>query len=273
MAFIQCDFFSRVLNLSTSMNVILPRMEEMEKVEKVEKMGKMEGPQVPYRTLYLLHGFSQDHTSWCRQTSIERYAEAHGLAVVMPNGHHSFYLDMAQGPAYGAFMEEEIPAVTRSLFPLSHRREDTFVAGLSMGGYGAFRLALARPDLFSAAGSISGAVDIALLTADANPDWRAECERIFGRLDRLPGSSADLFSLASRLPDDQKRKLRFYQCCGTEDVLYQGNLRFRDHARGLGLDLEYTEGPGDHEWGYWDRMVKELLDWLPGGGKPKADFR
>jgi S-formylglutathione hydrolase FrmB len=249
MAFIQCDFHSSLLNLGTSMNVILPRPADAA---------------APSRTLYLLHGFAQDHTLWCRQTSIERYAEERGLAVVMPEGHHSFWADMAAGGAYGRYIEEELPAVTRSLFPLSHRREDTFICGLSMGGYGALRAALRRPDVFSAVGSLSGAADIALLTVDATSEWKEECERIFGRLEGIRGSGNDLFTLADRLDEAVKRSLRLYQCCGTEDVLLAGNRTFRDHATRGGLDLTYEEGPGGHDWSYWDRKVQDFLDWLTG---------
>ena len=165
-------------------------------------------------------------------------------------------------------MEEELPSACRSLFPLSPLREDTFVAGLSMGGYGAFRLALRRPDLFCAAGSFSGALDIAQLCEEQDPERRAEWEWMFGDLGRIAGSDFDLFHLASRLPTERRRELRLYECCGTEDFLYQGNLRFRDHARGLGLDLTFEEGPGEHEWGYWDRKVQDFLDWLlPAGSR------
>ncbi|HET6486139.1 MAG TPA: alpha/beta hydrolase family protein [Spirochaetia bacterium] len=247
MAFLQCDFFSATLALSTSMNVVLP-------------LG--EGVKRPYRTLYLLHGLSDDHTIWARRTSIERYADAHGVAVVMPAAGRSFYVDMANGARYGAFFEEELPSVTRSLFPLSPRREDTFVAGLSMGGYGAFRLALRRPDLFCAAGSFSGALNMAKVVEESDEERKAEWQRIFGDAGGVAGSDRDLFHLADALPPAARARLRLYQCCGTEDFLYQDNLLFRDHARRLGLDLSFSDGPGDHEWGYWDRQVKDFLDWL-----------
>ncbi len=247
MAFLQCDFFSSVLSLSTSLNVILPLGDSVTR---------------PYRTLYLLHGLSDDHTIWARRTSIERYAEAHGVAVIMPAVGRSFYVDMARGLRYGTFVEQELPSVCRSLFPLSPLREDTFVAGLSMGGYGAFRLALRRPDLFCAAGSFSGATDIAQIGQGSDEQMRAEWTWMFGDLGRITGSDFDLFHLASQLPRERRRQLRLYQCCGTEDFLYEGNVRFRDHARSLGLDLTYDEGPGTHEWGYWDRKVREFLDWL-----------
>ncbi len=116
--------------------------------------------QTPFRVLYLLHGYSDDQTAWQRWTSIERYAEGLNLAVVMPAAQNSFYTDMVHGGKFFTFLTEELPAVVHDLFPLSTERADTFVAGLSMGGYGAFKLALSRPDLYAAAASLSGALDI-----------------------------------------------------------------------------------------------------------------
>ena len=106
--------------------------------------------------LYLLHGLSDDHTAWLRYTSIERYATARGLAVVMPAVHRSFYADEAHGHAYWHFVSEELPAIVAAFFRLSERREDTFVAGLSMGGYGALKLGLHHPERFAAVASLSG---------------------------------------------------------------------------------------------------------------------
>ncbi len=143
MALIQCQFYSEVLGLSTSMHVILPQ-------ETRSQIG-LEGKQGtgPHPTLYLLHGLSDDDSIWLRRTSIERYVASLGIAVVMPQIHRSFYTNMEQGGAYGTFISEELPTLARSFFPLSAKREDNFVAGLSMGGYGAFKLALQHPERFA----------------------------------------------------------------------------------------------------------------------------
>lgn len=253
MAFIQCSFRSSMLDIAAGMNVVLPQRDDLT-------------DRRPFPCLFLLHGLSDDHTIWSRRTSIERYAEAHGIAVVMPAGGRGWYVDNAEGPRWGAFVADELPAAARAFFPLSHRREDTFVAGLSMGGYGAFRIALAHPDRFAAAGSFSGALDVARRPADAEPAWTTELTRVFGDLGALPGSTNDLFELARRLDPADRRRLRLFQCCGTEDFLYDANVRFRDHSRSLGLDLTYEEGPGTHEWGFWDAAVRRFLDWLTGPG-------
>ena len=196
-----------------------------------------------------------------RRTSIERYVAPLGLAVIMPAVHRSYYTDMVHGYKFWTFISEELPAIARSFFPLSDAREDNFVAGLSMGGYGAFKLALRCPDKFAAAASLSGALDVSWLTREV--DKKEEFKNIFGDLEKLSGSENDLFYLAEKLAKSDEPKPMLYQCCGTEDFLYEDNIRFRDWARELGLNLTYEEEPGTHEWGYWDKKIQRVLEWLP----------
>jgi S-formylglutathione hydrolase FrmB len=249
-------FFSETLTLGCTMQVLLPQR------SLKEAAGK---PRKKMRTLYLLHGHSDDHTAWQRWTSIERYAEGLNLAVVMPAVHLSFYTDMVYGGKYLQFISEEVPAVVRDMFSLSPRRGDNFVAGLSMGGYGAFKLALTHPERYAAAASLSGAVDIReVVKAHGDPDdktWLREMRNVFGDLDKVPGSKHDLFTLARKAARSAVRT-RLYQCCGTEDQLYADNVRFRDAIRRLPLDLTYEEGPGEHAWAYWDKMIQSVLRWM-----------
>ena len=253
MAFIQCDFFSNVLQLSVSMNVVLPQ------------------PIRPsYPVLYLLHGLSDDHTIWMRRTSIERYADEYGLAVVMPAVGRSFYTNMAIGYRYWDFISQEVPQVAHGFFPLSTKREETFVAGLSMGGYGAFKLALSYPQRFAAGASLSGALDLSVsrnkvpdyVTEEMTAAWLTERRNMFGDLDNFDGSHNDLFALAQQVVASGAAQPRLFQCCGTEDFLYDQNQRFLELAQSLNLDLTYEEGPGEHEWGYWDMMIQRVLVWL-----------
>jgi S-formylglutathione hydrolase FrmB len=218
-----------------------------------------------FPTLYLLHGLSDDHTIWQRRTSVERYVADRGLAVVMPAVGRSFYTDMAHGLRYWTFVSEELPSICRRFFPLSERRDDTFVAGLSMGGYGAFKLALRCPERYAAAASLSGALDMAALASN-DPDRGPELGNVFGDLDALAGSDNDLLHLAEQIARSGEPCPALYQWCGTEDFLYPANVTFRDHAQRLGLPLSYHEGPGDHQWAYWDEQIRAVLDWLPLGG-------
>lgn len=255
MALINCDFFSESLGLSCSMNVILPQKSSAAMIGMDGCSGDGKHP-----VLYLLHGLSDDHSIWLRRTSIERYAAPLGLAVVMPAVHRSFYTDMKYGGNYWKFVSQELPAICRSFFPLSDKREDNFVAGLSMGGYGALKLALRMPDNFAAAASLSGATDIAARRGD----WPELFHLIFGD-DDIAGSNNDLFALAGKLMTQDHAKLpALFQCCGTEDFLYQDNIRFRDHMRALKYPrFHYQECPGSHEWGFWDNAIRDVLAWLP----------
>jgi putative tributyrin esterase len=249
MALIQCDFFSEVLGLSCSMNVILPQQTHAQ----IGMSGNVRAARHP--TLLLLHGLSDDHTIWLRRTSIERYASELGLAIVMPAVHRSFYHDMANGLKYWTFISQELPALARSFFPLSELREDNFVAGLSMGGYGAFKLALNRPAQFAAAASLSGAL-IAQGTFDRFP---ADARLIYNSREEIAGSDSDLLAAASRLAKSNQPRPLLYQCCGTEDFLYEDNIIFRDYVKPLDLPLTYDDAPGEHTWAFWDEHIQRVL--------------
>lgn len=252
MAFIQCQFFSDSLAIETAINVILPKS----RLAELQVQHALVKPALP--TLYLLHGLSDDHSAWQRQTGIERYAEEAGIAVVMPAVNRSFYTNMVSGANYWTYVTEELPAFVHALFPLSTRRADNFVAGLSMGGYGAFKIALTFPERFAAAASLSGAVGIAQSHDPIQPDFHLT----FGD-ESILGTKHDLFHLAEQLCRSGQLQPRLYQCCGTSDFLYEENVRFKEFGQQLGLDLTYEEGPGDHNWGYWDAQIQNVLRWLP----------
>ncbi|WP_091013061.1 MULTISPECIES: alpha/beta hydrolase [Paenibacillus] len=257
MALIKCDFYSDTLGLSTSMHVILPQQTHNQiGMENVTGKGL-------HPTLYLLHGLSDDDSIWLRRTSIERYVANLGIAVVMPQVHRSFYTDMVEGGKYWTFISEELPSLARSFFPLSPKREDNFVAGLSMGGYGAFKLALRKPEQYAAAASLSGALDMSA-HMDRNASsalQQAELQRIFGP--EVAGTENDLIHLLKESHSSESPRPLLYQCCGTEDFLYEDNQTFRHACEQTNFELTYEEGPGEHEWGYWDAKIQDVLKWLP----------
>lgn len=260
MAFLDFHFFSEALALTCSAHVILPQPT----MQQIGMTGGLEREKYP--TLYLLHGLSDDHTIWTRRTSIERYAAAKNLAVVMPAVGRSFYQNMPNGANYWTFISEELPALCQRYFPLSTAREDNFAAGLSMGGYGAMRLGLARPDKFAAVASLSGALDLNKRLREAGKPGsrisRAEWIGIFGASLQTPPES-DLWLLAQTTASMPGPKPTIYLSCGTEDPLIEDSRTFHRQLKAANLPSTYHEAPGDHEWGYWDAQIQRVLDWLP----------
>lgn len=251
MAQITCDFFSEALQVGTSMTVVLPQRTE----SQIGVAGGSRDPEPP--VLYLLHGLSDDHTAWSRYTSIGLYAEAAGLAVVMPSVHRSFYADERRGHRYWEFVSEELPSVVRSFFRVGDDPRRTFVAGLSMGGYGAVRLALTHPERYAAAASMSGALDIVRAMADP---MRAELSRrIF---EDAVGPDENLFALLDRAPSVPPLHLS----CGTDDPLLDFTTGFADTALTAGHDVTVDLRPGGHEWSFWDTEIQTIIEWLPLNG-------
>ncbi len=247
MAFLELSFHAATLGQHTGVSVILP--------DSVRA-----GERVP--VLYLLHGLSDDHTMWGRRTSVERYAAPYKLAIVMPDGHRSFYTNTQSGERFFDYITEELPARMESFFPVSQERSGRFVAGLSMGGYGAFKVALNRPDLYAAAASFSGALGTEhaaeRFSSPLALSIYGSAETALQRPHNLSLVAEDVARNAASVPCP-----RLYQACGTEDFLYGENIAFRDHALALGLPLTYVECPGTHEWGFWDARIRDTLAWLP----------
>lgn len=262
MALLHVDFFSTVLGLSMNMDVILPQ----QTWGQIGMEGK--GAEGKYKTMYLLHGMSDDQTVWQRRTSIERYVTKLGIAVVMPTTHLAFYTDTAYGMKYWTFVSQELPKICREFFPqMSTEREDTLAAGLSMGGYGAWKLGLGASGTFGAAASLSGALDMVedyRRNERENPGVRSLFRGIFTSEEELRGSDNDLLALAERLAAGKKDLPRLYAWCGTEDFLYQGNLKAWEHVKKLGFDLTCEESSGDHQWKYWDAKIQDVLRWWLG---------
>jgi S-formylglutathione hydrolase FrmB len=236
MALITCHLESETLAVATTITAIVPQ-------------GASSPP-----VLYLLHGLTDDHTGWTRNTSIERYAEEAGLAVVMPSAYHSFYTDEVHGHAYWSYLSEELPALVQSLFRVSGRPQDTFAAGLSMGGYGALKLALRHPDRYAAAASLSGTLDITYLAG--REDRQAIYHRAFNGSVRDEDELFALLTTATSVPP-------LYVGCGTSDGLLDANERFISAATAAGADLTTDLRPGDHEWSLWDAMIQDVIAWLP----------
>jgi len=242
------SFRANSLNYDTVVSVILPDTAPTEDIP----------------VLWLLHGMHGNHESWIRKTNIERYAASRHIAVVCADAENGFYHDMKYGKKYFTFYTEELPAVLRRVYKLSDKREKNFIAGLSMGGYGAVRLALMRPDMYVAAASLSGCVDMSGVLAH-KLNWEADAKSVWGDdyATCTPGTDSDLFHLI-RTFDENSPKPGIFCCCGTEDGLYNNNIRFRDFMLTEGIDAGFTfkwdEGHGIHDWRFWDSWICPGID-------------
>ena len=212
----------------------------------------------PFATFYLLHGLSDDYTIWLRRTSVERYATRHPLMIVMPDGFRGFYTNNAAGPAYATYVAKELIETVERIFPAKRSRESRGIGGLSMGGYGALRLALGFPDLFAAATSHSGAV---LHGSRNHPRvggslGEAEFRQIFG--EQPVGTDHDVLALA-RQAQSRGSLPHLRIDCGVDDGLLEDNRALHAKFDGLRVPHEYEEFPGGHDWEYWDAHVQEAL--------------
>lgn len=253
MAFTEFHYYSETLEIDVSVNVILP---------ETRIMAQQEGKPLP--TLYLLHGLSDDHTHWVRQTRLEFYALKYRLAIIMPCVNRSFYTDMKRGAKYFTFVSEELPRVMEMYFPLSSRREDRFAAGLSMGGYGAAKLGLRLPERYAAVASLSGALemenDYHMRKMRDSDRLYQELLNIFGTEEEFLASDNCLTRLAEQL--DPAKAPRMYVACGTADFLFDSN---EDFIRRFGekFSIHYTTEEGAaHTWDFWDRQIEKVLAWL-----------
>lgn len=247
MARFECKFISYTLVRSVEITVVIPSTTIPESFGMDGKKASHRRKE-PYPVLYLLHGMGNSHTDWCSYSNVEMFAEERNIAVVMISGENKFYRKNGEGDDFFTFLSEEVPEFVTSMFPVSEEPEHTYIAGLSMGGYGALIHGLNHPERFGAIGSFSGAVDV-----DA-PEARAA----------MAGGPYDVYGLVERAGREGRKLPPLYLACGTEDMLYQNNLKFLEHLKGHKAAVNWVEVPGyGHEWRFWNQQVEEFLKWIP----------
>ncbi len=241
MASARINYFSRSLQKASSFNVVFP-----------------DDPTIPrpWAAFFLLHGLSDDDTIWMRRTSIERYVEGLPLVVVMPDGGRGWYTNSADGfyPYEDDLVKDVVGLVDRT-FPVKTDRSGRAIGGLSMGGYGAIKLALKHPEMFASVTSHSGAPGFCRIDLKKAAELSPEFPRIFGPSPR--GGPEDPFAIVERIDHGRIPALRFD--CGVKDFLLDQNRDFSQHLKQLHILHEYQEFPGDHNWEYWDLHVREAV--------------
>ena len=261
MANISATIHPSSLGFRTRIEVIIPQFPTP--TDSKDSPFYLEPLPKPDKILYLLHGLSDDATAWGRHTSIGTYAEERGYIVIMPEVQRSFYSDMRYGSQYFTYVTEELPKICEELFNIKHVREKTFVAGLSMGGYGALKCGLSRPDFYAACAGFSGVLDMEERLVDAaEKNWYKELYAIFDK-DAPRPESANLFKLSEKMANLPKEKqVRVFVTCGDEDFLIDDNRKFDKHMKTLPVEYEYKEWPGIHDWKFWEESLLMAFDFF-----------
>ena len=248
MAWITMSFQSDTLHMPVMLDVLIP-----------QGHGN-------YKSLYLLHGAGGDHSSWITKTRIADYADNKDLVVFMPSGNNKCYVDNVNGKDYFKFIAEELVSKCETWFPISKSKEDRYIAGMSMGAYGAVNAALEKPDSYAAVFSYSGLMDI--IERYDNPRG-LDFTPVFGTREQLLTGNFDLMKKVHICRDkfgvNVDKPTKFYLYCGLADRILPMSERMYYNMCDNGYMVQFETDEGGHNWEYWDRCLRETVDMIMGG--------
>lgn len=243
---------SSLMQKELPLRVILPKDYEASKAD--------------HPVLYLLHGLFGSCDNWLELTGIKHYLADKSFITVLPEGGNNWYSDSATVKTdkfESSFLNELIPAVETN-YRISRMRETRAIAGLSMGGFGALKFALKRPDLFVFAGSMSGVFTASRLTGiEENADWQElypSILEVFGKANSPARIENDLFRIIREIPEQKKSSVPFiYFDCGIRDGFLKVNRELAGQLEEKGIAFRFEEIPGGHDWIYWNRQIRVIL--------------
>ena len=261
---------SQSLKRMVSLNAFIPVDADIGELPREEKQ---------FKTLYLLHGYAGDNAHWMTYARIRELSLQNDLAIVMPSGENSFYVDITRsGRLYSTFIGSELLDFSRRVFPLSRSREDTFIGGLSMGGYGALYNGLKYHHAFSQVIALSSGFLTELIDSrSAEADKRGVDEGYLedlagGDIRMLKESDKNLEILAKQVLDSGENLPELYIACGYHDRMVYGNRKFSAYLQAIGYPHIYEEGAGTHEWAFWNDFLRRGVRRLQ-LAEPKAKGR
>ncbi|MDF2611194.1 MAG: xynZ 1 [Lachnospiraceae bacterium] len=265
MAHIKCGFYSSSLQKNANVIVFLPTMSADDYL--TQKHIKYYRKNARYQTLILLHGSYGGCMDWSTLANVERYAQEHALAVVMPSAENSNYLNMVMGEDYLDYVGKELPEFLSKIFPIATDRENLFIAGLSMGGYGAMRVGLECSDTFGCIASLSGALDLQSLYKSTEAHVKLMSanykKAVFEDMDHINVTRNDLKVLVDAKLEEGVTLPRIYLTCGTADFIFPTNETFYDYIKDKDVDATYVKAKGIHDWNFWDGHIQDVMEWLP----------
>lgn len=258
MALIQLDHVPESIKVCQPAYIILPDPGQFHDI-----------PLKKRKVLYLLHGLSDNGSVWQRYTGIEALAHELDLIVIMPSFGRSFYINLPNGQRYFSYLTEELPQYLQDIFGITPLRKNTFIAGNSMGGYGAFKAAFQFPEKYAAAASFSGVLSMQIVNLLPDDPRKDEFRLTFGDLEKLVNSPHDPLTWLQTAAQRSVRLPRLYMACGKQDDLYPLNQQFFKTALDLGIPVDYhEEANGRHDWAFWQRQIARFLKFvLPEGSQ------
>lgn len=251
------DIYSESLRMTTQLKVIFPDLSN-------DVTPIIEGEPC---VLYLLHGLGGNAGEWTRFSKIEYYAKKYNFIIIMPEVQRSFYCDTAFGPNYYTYVAEELPAICQRWLNVTKAREKTFIAGESMGGYGAVKIGLRNKKKYAAIGSLSGVLDFKRIVQDIMENrWEdispREMVAVLGT-DTVVKPEDDVLYLVKEAAKCADRP-KLIQICGTEDFLYPDNQLFHNTVQEAGFKHTYMEWEGEHAWPFWDTAIQRVFQFFCG---------
>lgn len=265
MALIQAEYYSKSLSKVTGFNMVFPNdiYDIFPQITEENENYKRQ-----MKTLYLLHGYSGSNKDWLLGSSVQELAVKYNLAVVMPSGDNSFYLDgKGTGKAYGQYVGKELVKYVRKTFGLSEKKEDTFIGGLSMGGFGAIHTGIVYPDTFGKIIALSSALIIHNIK-NMKEDFKDSIadyyyyHSVFGDLKKLDTSPNNPEYLIHQLKEERRQVPPIYMACGTEDFLIENNRDFYNFLKKDNINVYYEEAAGVHDWNFWNRYLEPGIQWM-----------
>lgn len=262
MALFQANYFSKALMRVTTFHMIVPNDVMPEMVKGNENYRR------ETKTLYMLHGFSGNSLDWMMGSLAQDMAIKYNLAIVMPSGENSFYLNQkGTGKAYATFVGEELVAYVGKTFGLSVKKEDLCIGGLSMGGFGAIHTGLKYKDTFGRMFGLSSALIIHDIE-NASSDFRNDVAdydyyvSTFGDLTKLEASENNPEYLIKQRKENREEIQPIFMACGTEDFLLEQNRDFNNFLVKQGVDVTYKESAGIHDWKFWNEYFEPAILWM-----------
>ena len=262
MAVFEMTFMSYALQRVVPVHMILPNDLSMEMMS-----GNLHYERPP-KTLFLLHGFSGSGLDWITESSVRQLAWKYNLAIILPSGENSFYLNQKGiGGGYQEYIGIELVEYMRRTFGLAKRPEDTYIGGMSMGGFGALHTGLKFPENFSKMFGLSSAMIVNRVKkmkpgfTDMIGDYEYYT-RVFGNSRELENNENNPEYLVKERKRAGEKIQPILMVCGSGDFLVEDNREFRDFLKKEEVEVTYWERAGIHDWNFWNKYLEPAIMWL-----------